>query len=91
MGLRFKKDTRHKREHKILRKVPKRDLCVKAPGRNGRLKSIFSAREQKQSAPTKVGARSVCGDSPLARLARFERAAFRLGDGPSAYIPYQRG
>ena len=27
----------------------------------------------------------------LASPARFERATFRLGDGPSAYIPYQRG
>jgi len=26
----------------------------------------------------------------LASPARFERATFRLGDGPSAYIPYQR-
>ena len=31
---------------------------------------------------------SVCGDSPLARLARFERAAFRLGGGRSIQLSY---
>ena len=29
--------------------------------------------------------------SVLVRLSGFEPLAFRLGDGPSAYIPYQQG